>query len=102
MEEKKQFTEEELKSIQQIQQEYQNKVVQFGQIELEKIYLKQRENSINELEKNVKDEFLKLQEKEQVLVKSLNDKYGPGTLNPQSGEFTPAPPQVQQTAPMVS
>lgn len=101
MEEKKQFTEEELKSIQQFQQDYQNKIVQFGQIELEKIYLKQRENSINELEKIAKDEFVKLQEKEQVFVKSLNDKYGPGTVNPQSGEFTPAP-QVQQTAPAVS
>ena len=88
------FTEEELKSIQEIQQEYQNKVVQLGQVELEKIFLKQRQESVEKLDGTVKEEFSKLQDKERELVKGLNEKYGPGTLNPQTGEFTPAPPQV--------
>ena len=88
------FTEEELKSIQEIQQEYQNKVVQLGQVELEKIFLKQRQESVEQLDINVKGEFAKLQDKERELVKGLNEKYGPGTLNPQTGEFTPSPPQV--------
>ena len=93
------FTEEELKSIQEIQQEYQNKVVQLGQVELEKIFLKQRQESVEKLDGTVKEEFSKLQDKERELVKGLNEKYGPGTLNPQTGEFTPAPPQP--TAPAV-
>ena len=88
------FTEEELKSIQEIQQEYQNKVMQLGQVELEKIFLKQRQESVEKLDESVKSEFSKLQDKERELVKGLNEKYGPGTLNPQTGEFTPAPPQV--------
>ena len=93
------FTEEELKSIQEIQQEYQNKVVQLGQVELEKIFLKQRQESVEKLDESVKSDFAKLQDKERELVKGLNEKYGPGTLNPQTGEFTPAPPQP--TAPAV-
>ena len=93
------FTEEELKSIQEIQQEYQNKVMQLGQVELEKIFLKQRQESVEKLDESVKSDFAKLQDKERELVKGLNEKYGPGTLNPQTGEFTPAPPQP--TAPAV-
>ena len=102
MESKVKFSEEELKSIQSIQQEYQNKVMQFGQVELEKILFKQREESLIQLETNVKAEFSKLQEKERELVKTLNDKYGPGTLNPQTGEFTPAPPAPDAQAPEVA
>lgn len=84
------FSEEEMKSIQLIQQEYQNKVMQFGQVELEKIVLKQREESLAQADANIKDEFTKLQDKEKELIKTLNEKYGPGTLNPQTGEFRPA------------
>ena len=90
MENTTKFSEEEMKSIQLIQQEYQNKVMQLGQVELEKIILKQREESLAQADANVKDEFTKLQDKEKELVKTLNEKYGPGTLNPQTGEFTPA------------
>ena len=34
-------------------------------------------------------DYISLQEKERSLVKELNDKYGPGTLDPQTGVFTP-------------
>ena len=88
------FTEEELKSIQEIQQEYQNKVMQLGQVELEKIFLAQRQKQVSKLDENVKAEFTKLQEKERELTEGLNTKYGPGSLNPQTGEFTPAPVQA--------
>lgn len=90
MENTTKFSEEEMKSIQLIQQEYQNKVMQFGQVELEKIVLKQREESLAQADANIKDEFTKLQDKEKELIKTLNEKYGPGTLNPQTGEFRPA------------
>ena len=92
------FSEEEMKSIQLIQQEYQNKVMQFGQVELEKIVLKQREESLAQADANIKDEFTKLQDKEKELIKTLNEKYGPGTLNPQTGEFR----QAEQVPAIVS
>ena len=38
--------------------------------------------------------------KEQELAKELNDKYGPGSLNPETGVFTPQP--QQEAAPEAS
>ena len=36
-------------------------------------------------------DYAENQQKERDLVKELNDKYGPGSLDPQSGVFTPTP-----------
>lgn len=91
MAEQVKFTEEEMKSIQQIQQEYQNKVMQLGQLELEKIVFNQKQEQLFKLEDDIRAEFKILQDKEKQLVDALNVKYGVGTLNPQTGEFTPSP-----------
>ncbi len=85
--ENKKFTEEEMKSINDIRLEYQNKVIQFGQIMLEEKLLNQQFEKLDILRENIGKEFEKLQEKEKELVKILNNKYGQGTLNPQTGEF---------------
>lgn len=85
--ENKKFNEEEMKSINDIRLEYQNKVIQFGQITLEEKLLNQQFEKLNSLRKGIEKEFEKLQEKEKELVKILNNKYGQGTLNPQTGEF---------------
>ncbi len=85
--ENKKFTEEEMKSINDIRLEYQNKVIQFGQIMLEEKLLNLQFEKLDILRENIGKEFEKLQEKEKELVKILNNKYGQGTLNPQTGEF---------------
>jgi hypothetical protein len=85
------FTEEELQEIKNIQQEYQNKVIQFGQLELEKIMFEKRREALVELDKKIREELSALQFKEKQIVDALNAKYGPGELNPQTGEFVPAP-----------
>jgi hypothetical protein len=36
-------------------------------------------------------DYAENQQKERDLVKELNDKYGPGQLDPASGVFTPTP-----------
>ena len=65
------FTDEELKSLSELSQGYQNIQSAFGQMRVQKILLEQQ--------------------KERDLVKELNDKYGPGQLDPASGVFTPTP-----------
>ncbi len=85
--ENKKFTEEEMKSINDIRLEYQNKVIQFGQIMLEEKLLNLQFEKLDILRENIGKDFEKLQEKEKELVKILNNKYGQGTLNPQTGEF---------------
>ena len=70
------FSEEELKSLSELSQGYKNIQSAFGQLRVQKILLEQQ--------------------KERDLVKELNDKYGPGQLDPQSGVFTPVPQDEAQ------
>ena len=91
MPEEVKFTEEELTQVQNIQTSYQNVQVQFGQLKLAKIRL-------DEQEVELKDALKQIQSEEKKFLNGITDKYGQGTLNPETGVFTPAPveesPQV--------
>ena len=49
----------------------------------------------------MEDDYTDLQQKERDLVAELNNKYGPGSLDPQTGVFTPTT-EVQPQAEAVS
>ena len=83
------FTEEELKSLSDLAQGYQTTPAAFGQLRGQKILLSQQHEGLEEAEVKLESDYITLQEKERVLVKELNDKYGPGSLDPQTGVFTP-------------
>ena len=84
MSEEIKFTEEELKSLSDLQQSYQRITNSYGQIALAK-------HNLEEQEAAVKSEFENTRQQEQKLLNSITVKYGPGQLNPQTGVFTPAP-----------
>ena len=84
MSEEIKFTEEELKSLGDLQQSYQRITNSYGQIALAK-------HNLEEQEAAVKSEFENTRQQEQKLLNSITEKYGPGQLNPQTGVFTPAP-----------
>ena len=84
MSEELKFTEEELKSLGDLQQSYQRITNSYGQIALAK-------HNLEEQEAAVKSEFENTRQQEQKLLNSITEKYGPGQLNPQTGVFTPAP-----------
>ena len=84
MSEEIKFTEEELKSLGNLQQSYQRITNSYGQIALAK-------HNLEEQEAAVKSEFENTRKQEQNLLNSITEKYGPGQLNPQTGVFTPAP-----------
>jgi hypothetical protein len=48
-------------------------------------------DALDSLEKNLEEEFSNIQKEEQKLVGELNETYGAGTLNPETGVFTPKP-----------
>ena len=78
------FTEDELKSIQDLQVTYNQVTMAMGQLTISKHNLTLREEALK----------LSLEEtrnSEQELAKGLNKKYGQGTLDIESGEFTPTP-----------
>ena len=83
------FSEEELKSLSELAQGYQTTQAAFGQLRVQKILLSQQQEGLEEAEVKLETDYITLQDKERELVKELNDKYGPGSLDPQTGVFTP-------------
>ena len=82
LEEKNKFTEDELKQVQTIQQSYANVQNQFGQLKLAQIRL-------DEQEVELEDALKQIQSEEKKFLDGITKKYGEGTLNPETGEFTP-------------
>ena len=83
------FTEEELKSLSDLAQGYQTTQAAFGQLRVQKILLQQQREGLEEAEIKLEADYTSLQDNERDIVKQLNEKYGPGSLDPQTGVFTP-------------
>tara|TARA_B100000131_G_scaffold17515_1_gene17629 strand:+ start:543 stop:851 length:309 start_codon:yes stop_codon:yes gene_type:complete len=92
------FSEEELKSLSDLQSSYQQKQLQFGQLRVQRLLVQQQLDSISDAEAKLEVEYGDVQENERNLVKQLNEKYGPGNLDPATGVFTPAPQESEQTS----
>ncbi len=84
------FTDDELKKIKDIQTGYQQKTALFGQLSLQKFQVSRQLDGIDQAEENLRNDIIQLETDERELVKELNQKYGAGTLDPQTGTFTPA------------
>ena len=82
LEEKNKFTEDELKQVQNFQTNYASIQNQFGQIKMAVLRLEQQEIDLEESLKSLQDEEKKFLDK-------ITEKYGQGTLNPETGVFTP-------------
>ena len=83
------FTDDELKSLQGLQTSYQEKQNVLGQLAVQKILLNQQLEALEGREVEVETEYQTTQQEERDIVKTLNDKYGPGQLDPTTGVFTP-------------
>ena len=92
------FTEDELKSLSDLQSSYQQKQLQFGQLRVQRLLVQQQLDSISDAEAKLEVEYGDVQETERNLVKQLNEKYGPGNLDPATGVFTPSPQESEQTS----
>lgn len=84
------FTEEELKSIQKIQQKYFDIQGELGRISITKIRLNQQLDGLADREDSLNEEFIGAQNEEKTFVDTIQKKYGEGVLDPESGTFTPA------------
>ena len=85
------FTDEELKSLSDLSQSYQSIQASFGQIRVQKILSEQQAEALEEAEVKMEADYKEMQDTERELVQQLNEKYGPGQLDPQTGVFTPVP-----------
>ena len=92
------FTEDELKQLAENRQAYTNIQNALGQLAYQRMVMEKQLSILDEQEADVEKQWDEATQKEQEFVKGLNDKYGPGTLNPETGEFTPAPPVESEEA----
>ena len=83
------FTDEELESLQSLQTNYQEKQAVLGQLAVQRILLTQQHEALETRITEVEAEYQNVQQEERDLVATLNQKYGPGQLNPETGVFTP-------------
>jgi len=84
------FTDDELKSIQEISQKSNEITNRFGQLAIAKINLEKQSEAVEEEEFKLLEELEDLKKQEQETLQSITDKYGPGQLDPQTGVFTPS------------
>jgi len=84
------FTADELKAITELRDASQAKVVEFGQLKLERILTNNRLAQLDQLEDAAEQSYADLQKQEAEMVEKLKEKYGAGTVDIESGEFVPA------------
>ena len=85
------FTSEELQELQDLQNGYQEKQALLGSLSVQRILLDQQSDALEARVTEVETEYEGVQQQERDLVQKLNEKYGPGQLDPATGVFTPAP-----------
>jgi hypothetical protein len=93
------FSEDELKELQTVQTSYQEMQVKMGGLKMQQIAHERNADRLAELEETLMTELQELNDSETKTAGSLNDKYGPGSLNPETGVFTPSPVQEPAAVP---
>jgi len=83
------FTDDELQSLQGLQTNYQEKQSILGQLSVQRILLNQQLDALETRTVEVETEYQAVQQEERDIVAKLNEKYGPGQLDPATGVFTP-------------
>ena len=76
------FTEEELTSLKTIQSKSQEATLKCGQLYLSKLRLEAQE-------KFLQNQIQELEQQEATIAKQLTEKYGKGSIDIETGEFTP-------------
>ena len=84
------FTEDELKSVGDLQVKYNTVTNKFGQLAIAKLNFEKQQESIEEEEFKVHEELESVRAEEQEVLTGITEKYGPGQLDPNTGVFTPS------------
>jgi hypothetical protein len=88
MSETKQLTPEELQQINELQTQYNKFVFELGSVEAQIQGLLQQKIVLDSEKDGIVSDLKTLGEQERVLVRDLQEKYGVGNINPQTGEIT--------------
>ena len=89
MAEKIKFNDEELKQLESLQNDYSQKQVELGQIHVQRLLLNQQFAELQNRQSEIEQQYIEIQGREKQMVDVLNEKYGAGQLDPETGVFTP-------------
>jgi hypothetical protein len=87
--EKTNFTNEELTQIKTLQEKYNALGIELVQLKISLEIAKEYLQSLQEKEVQLVDQIKETNTEEKVLAESLDKRYGEGSLDLESGEFTP-------------
>ena len=83
------FTQEELDALKKIQSRFQETVMSFGQLYMDKMTLDEKIKELSQVESNLRTSYIQIQKDEDEWLNSITTKYGEGALNLKDGTFTP-------------
>ena len=83
-----QLTPEELQSIKDLQSKYNQTIFEVGAAEAQLIVFQQNIDKLQEAKKGLVSDLTTIEKKESELVVSLQEKYGQGNINIETGEIT--------------
>lgn len=89
MSEAKKLTEEEITQIKELQTQYNKFVFDLGSIEAQLAEMANHKTFMESEKANVLSDIKTLTTKEKELLTSLQEKYGVGNINIETGEITP-------------
>ena len=89
MSETQKLTQEELQQIQDLQGQYNKFVFELGSVEAQLQGLAKTKSLLETEKDNIIGDINKLGEREKELVTTLQEKYGTGNIDPQTGDITP-------------
>jgi hypothetical protein len=83
-----QLTQEELQSVKDLQSKYNQTLFEIGVAEAQRIALHDQVERLESNKKALLKDLESIEQKENDLIKSLQEKYGTGSINPETGEIT--------------
>ena len=83
------LTETELSALRELREKYAVSTTQFGQLKIEKRLLEKELDKLNRLEEEFERQYDSIIESEVALVKQIEDSYGQGNVDLETGMFTP-------------
>jgi oligoribonuclease NrnB/cAMP/cGMP phosphodiesterase (DHH superfamily) len=83
------LTQEEIDAIKQLQSQYNKNIFELGSVEAQLQLLTAQIKSLETEKNNVLSDLNKVGDKEKELVDSLQEKYGAGNIDLETGEITP-------------
>jgi oligoribonuclease NrnB/cAMP/cGMP phosphodiesterase (DHH superfamily) len=84
------LTQEEIQQIKELQTRYNQTILEIGAAEAQLIVFQENIEKLTEAKKGLVSDLKTIEQKESELVKSLQEKYGQGNINIETGEITPA------------